>query len=216
MIHKSTDTDLVPLNLVVVVDLRPTIIVPSIFPTVTYIESNFRSHAFVKVIERFGVLKETIATDLGSKVSTKDLAYDSETGSVLLTQTKTDFNDDVYSFTFPAHWYYKGMGMACLNTGVEIKHLNFINGGCGMNNGNSLFVSGDEVSIYDPNNLSQKVIAVVGCGGDRDREKRPVMAQIAARKSQQVILTSDNPRTEDPMQILKENIEEQSKKCKVL
>jgi UDP-N-acetylmuramoyl-L-alanyl-D-glutamate--2,6-diaminopimelate ligase len=50
----------------------------------------------------------------------------------------------------------------------------------------------------------QKVIAVVGCGGDRDREKRPVMAQIAARKSQQVILTSDNPRTEDPMQILKE------------
>ena len=50
----------------------------------------------------------------------------------------------------------------------------------------------------------QKVISVVGCGGDRDREKRPVMAQIAARKSQQVILTSDNPRTEDPMQILKE------------
>jgi hypothetical protein len=132
----------------------PTIIVPSIFPTVTYIESNFRSHAFVKVIERFGVLKETIATDLGSKVSTKDLAYDAETGSVLLTQTKTDFNDDVYSFTFPAHWYYTGMGMACFNTGIELKHLNFINGGCGMNNGNSLFVSGDEVSIYDPSNLS--------------------------------------------------------------
>jgi UDP-N-acetylmuramoyl-L-alanyl-D-glutamate--2,6-diaminopimelate ligase len=50
----------------------------------------------------------------------------------------------------------------------------------------------------------QKVISVVGCGGDRDREKRPVMAQIAARKSQQVILTSDNPRTEDPNQILKD------------
>jgi UDP-N-acetylmuramoyl-L-alanyl-D-glutamate--2,6-diaminopimelate ligase len=50
----------------------------------------------------------------------------------------------------------------------------------------------------------QKVISVVGGGGDRDREKRPVMAQIAARKSQQVILTSDNPRTEDPNQILKD------------
>jgi UDP-N-acetylmuramoyl-L-alanyl-D-glutamate--2,6-diaminopimelate ligase len=50
----------------------------------------------------------------------------------------------------------------------------------------------------------QKVISVVGCCGDRDREKRPVMAQIAARKSQQVILTSDNPRTEDPNQILKD------------
>ena len=50
----------------------------------------------------------------------------------------------------------------------------------------------------------QKVISVVGCGGDRDRDKRPVMAAIAAKKSQQVILTSDNPRTEDPMHILQE------------
>lgn len=50
----------------------------------------------------------------------------------------------------------------------------------------------------------QKVISVVGCGGDRDREKRPVMAAIAAKKSQQVILTSDNPRTEDPQVILKD------------
>ena len=50
----------------------------------------------------------------------------------------------------------------------------------------------------------QKVISVVGCGGDRDKEKRPVMAAIAAKKSQQVILTSDNPRTEDPQVILKD------------
>jgi UDP-N-acetylmuramoyl-L-alanyl-D-glutamate--2,6-diaminopimelate ligase len=50
----------------------------------------------------------------------------------------------------------------------------------------------------------QKVISVVGCGGDRDKDKRPVMAAIAAKKSQQVILTSDNPRTEDPQSILKD------------
>ena len=48
----------------------------------------------------------------------------------------------------------------------------------------------------------QQIITVVGCGGDRDKEKRPKMAAIAAARSQQVVLTSDNPRTEDPQQII--------------
>lgn len=51
---------------------------------------------------------------------------------------------------------------------------------------------------------NEKVITVVGCGGDRDKAKRPVMAKIACEYSDQVILTSDNPRTEDPNQILTE------------
>ena len=49
---------------------------------------------------------------------------------------------------------------------------------------------------------SSKVITVVGCGGDRDKTKRPEMAKIACNLSEQVILTSDNPRTEQPEAIL--------------
>jgi UDP-N-acetylmuramoyl-L-alanyl-D-glutamate--2,6-diaminopimelate ligase len=48
----------------------------------------------------------------------------------------------------------------------------------------------------------QKIITVVGCGGNRDRTKRPLMAEVACQHSDKVILTSDNPRFEDPMDIL--------------
>ena len=50
----------------------------------------------------------------------------------------------------------------------------------------------------------EKMITVVGCGGDRDKTKRPVMAQVACEHSDKVIFTSDNPRSEDPAQIIKD------------
>ncbi len=50
----------------------------------------------------------------------------------------------------------------------------------------------------------QQLISVVGCGGDRDTSKRPIMAQVACEHSSKAILTSDNPRSEDPETILDE------------
>ena len=51
---------------------------------------------------------------------------------------------------------------------------------------------------------NQRVITVVGCGGNRDATKRPIMAKIACELSNNVILTSDNPRNEDPAEILEQ------------
>ncbi len=59
-------------------------------------------------------------------------------------------------------------------------------------------------TIADIRTKNEQLITVVGCGGDRDKTKRPVMAQIASELSDKVIFTSDNPRTEDPAQILAE------------
>jgi UDP-N-acetylmuramoyl-L-alanyl-D-glutamate--2,6-diaminopimelate ligase len=51
---------------------------------------------------------------------------------------------------------------------------------------------------------NEKIISIVGCGGDRDKTKRPIMAEVACKLSDKVILTSDNPRTEDATTIIKE------------
>ncbi len=51
---------------------------------------------------------------------------------------------------------------------------------------------------------TRKLISVIGCAGDRDREKRPQMAKLAFEKSDFLIITTDNPRTEDPAQIIED------------
>ena len=58
-----------------------------------------------------------------------------------------------------------------------------------------------------------RVIAVFGCGGDRDKNKRPMMGEVAGNVADYTIITSDNPRTEEPEEIVKE-IEEGIKKTK--
>lgn len=59
-------------------------------------------------------------------------------------------------------------------------------------------------TINDIRTGNEQVITVVGCGGDRDKTKRPKMAHIASQLSDQAIFTSDNPRTENPQTILDE------------
>lgn len=59
-------------------------------------------------------------------------------------------------------------------------------------------------TIKKVKNIKSQIITVVGCGGDRDATKRPIMAKVACTWSDKVILTSDNPRSEDPDAIIDE------------
>jgi len=138
------------------------VVVPIVLPSLTQEKTQFRSAVITKVIQRFGILEETIAKDLGSVVSTKNLAYDAETGDVLLTETVTDFNDKVYSLNFPAYWYYDGMGPAYKNidfntktiaaTGVVVSGTTNSTGA--VNNAMLYFAEGDEISLKDLDPIS--------------------------------------------------------------
>jgi UDP-N-acetylmuramoyl-L-alanyl-D-glutamate--2,6-diaminopimelate ligase len=59
-------------------------------------------------------------------------------------------------------------------------------------------------TVQDIRKGTEQVITIIGCGGDRDKTKRPIMAQVACDWSDKVILTSDNPRTENPQTIVEE------------
>lgn len=61
--------------------------------------------------------------------------------------------------------------------------------------------------IRKDSKLNGKVITVFGCGGDRDKTKRPIMGNVASKLSDHVIITSDNPRTENPQDIIRDIIQ---------
>ncbi|MDR1729040.1 MAG: hypothetical protein LBR52_00030 [Prevotellaceae bacterium] len=95
--------------------------IPAFWPGYMSETTCFRSISATKVITRHGILERTVAQDLGSHVTTTSIGWDAETGDVLLTETQNNFGDHYYSFTYPAHWAYEGMGLACRNAGLRGK-----------------------------------------------------------------------------------------------
>jgi len=102
---------------------------------------------------------EKKAFDLGSTVTTKNLAWDSETGQVLLTKTINEYDDDYFNLTYPVHWYngYKGMGQAAQNINMQgvltyggtspYGSVSPLHSNATVNVFNH-FIEGDEVLIY--------------------------------------------------------------------
>lgn len=129
------------------------VIVTPILPTFSHENTRFRSAVFTKVINKFGILDKTIVYDVGSNVETQNKTFDAITGEVLLTKTTNEFNDDSYSFNYPAYWAYDGMGPAYKNTGINVLGINIDNSNgkiTSANNGG--IIPGDEVEfINHPN-----------------------------------------------------------------
>ncbi|MBL7898047.1 MAG: hypothetical protein JNJ99_05905, partial [Crocinitomicaceae bacterium] len=127
------------------------ILVPMPLPDLTLYEDKLNMVVTTKVINTFGVQREVIAHDAGASVFTRNLLWDSSTGEVLLTETINEYGDKYYSLNFPAHWYYKGMGMACENAGAKIEINNLGSGIFEPANttllSNQIFQNGDEVLI---------------------------------------------------------------------
>ncbi|MEP7377627.1 MAG: hypothetical protein ABI675_29755 [Chitinophagaceae bacterium] len=131
--------------------------IPSVSPELRTEKSRFRSVSMLKIIQRYGILDSVVHIDKGSKVSTHNVAWDGETGEVLLTQTQNEFNDPVYQFNYPAHWGYSGAGLAYKNIDAVFNNVCIAGGKVTKVNGNStdkdiisrICESGDEVLVLN-------------------------------------------------------------------
>jgi hypothetical protein len=123
--------------------------IPTIWPGFNYERTRFRSASTTKVVQRFGLIDKVIAKDLGSTVETANLAYDSETGEVILTESQTDYNDPLYSLKFPAYWYYDGMGPAYKNINMTPGSVSYnqTTGRATVSSPATYFALGDELEM---------------------------------------------------------------------
>lgn len=138
----------------------PFLVAPSVWAFPQKEDNRFRSIAVTKVVQRYGIVDSIVVRDKGSVVSTKNLVFDGETGNVLVTRTNNEFNDPIYSFNYPAHWAYTGMGMAYKNIDAVYTDKKIIDGRLMEKNGTVIaadkyFESGDEIAAIGTRRISQ-------------------------------------------------------------
>jgi len=147
--------------------------VPTVWASYTSQETRYRYASTTKVINRFGILRTVVQHDLGASVAKKNLAWDSETGEVLLTEVTNQYGDAVYDLKYPAHWAYSGMGPAYQNIGMNI---NITTNGSGEINTPVAMLDylhpGDEIALYgstnkywvDNDDVTEKLIIIDNSG----------------------------------------------------
>lgn len=124
------------------------ILIPPVYPGYDQTTNRFRSATMNKTITRFAVLEKVVANQDGSIVETNNLAFDKNTGEVLVTQTTTNFNDKVYSLNYPAYWKYPAFGQASKNILYSYKAASVTAGGfAAIPSQYNYFTEGDEVAV---------------------------------------------------------------------
>ena len=129
------------------------VVIPLPWPSYKSNERRYRSMSMTKVVKTNGILDKVVAYDLGSTIATDNLAYDGETGEVLLTRTYNEFDDPIYSLKYAAHLAYEGMQGAYKNIGYTASMTDRGNGIYATNTADP-FVPGDELALYSSGNVS--------------------------------------------------------------
>jgi PA14 domain len=131
-------------------------IIPVAVPTVWWLPKNeidqYRSAATMKLVQRYGILDKVVSYEKGSLVSAINMVYDGETGEVLVSKTQNEFDDPLYSFSYPAHWAYSGMEAAYKNIGAEFNTITITDGKitsapAAYGTIERFFESGDEIKL---------------------------------------------------------------------
>lgn len=133
-------------------------------------EDIYRAVTTTKVVNYHAVLDSVLVVDKGSRVTTKNLLFDAETGEVVVNRTNNEFEKPVYSTSYPAYWAYSGMGLAYQNIDAVFSGVTFSDGR--ITSGwvdQSLFESGDELLIQS----SEEPEA--GCDAARSHEPATIV-----------------------------------------
>lgn len=150
-----------------VASFLPPVIFGTLLPRASFETNRYRSVAIMKVVNRYGILDSVIHVEKGSKVSTKNMVYDGETGNVLLTRTNNEFDDPVYNFSYPAYWAYRDMGHAYKSTGATYSGLTFKFGKLYKGDvpfpAEKYFISGDELYVYTEKEIKNIIYPGGGC-----------------------------------------------------
>ena len=120
---------------------------PFLWPVTGNSENNYRAVTSTKVINYHSILDSVVVIDKGSVVSTKNLVYDAETGTVVVNRTNNEFNTPIYSTHYPAYWAYPAMGPAYKNIDALYSNVTFSDGRIMSGFDNSVFESGDELLV---------------------------------------------------------------------